>query len=131
MNKVNYEYTYFTTNEAMDIMLTAERDVCECIKKHTRNGTVDVTELAFGIGIIMSRARSNLYALLKAEEDKSNEAKEAMEAVKITKPNSELLDKIGDEIDDLEWWCNGGDTFVNRKSVHRILDKYSTESEEP
>lgn len=130
MDKVNYEYTYYTTNEAMNIMLTAERDVCECMKKHSHKDTVDVTEIAFNIGVIMSKARSNMYALLKEEEDKSYEAKEARETVEITKPNSTLLNKIGDEINNLEWWCDGGDTFVKRSSVHRILDKYKAESKE-
>lgn len=77
MNKVHYEYTDYTTNQAMNIMLTAERDVCECMKKHNNNDVVDVVEVAFNVGIIMSRARSDLYALLKAEENKSYEAKEA------------------------------------------------------
>ena len=76
MNKVTYEYTDYTTNQAMNIMLTAERDVCECIKKQNHNDAVNVVEAAFNIGVIMSRARSDLYALLKAEENKSCEAKE-------------------------------------------------------
>lgn len=77
MNKVHYEYTDYTTNQAMNIMLTAERDVCECMKKHNKNDVVDVAEVAFNVGVIMSRARSDLYALLKTEENKSYEAKEA------------------------------------------------------
>lgn len=77
MNKVQYEYTDYTTNQAMNIMLTAEQDVCECMKKHSNNDIVDAVEVAFNVGIIMSRARSDLYALLKAEENKSYEVKEA------------------------------------------------------
>ena len=89
MSKVDYEYTYYTTNEAMNIMLTAERDVCECMKKHNHKDTVNIAEVAFNIGVIMSKARSNLYALLKAEEDKSYEAKEARKVVVNTAPNVE------------------------------------------
>lgn len=81
MSKANYEYTYYTTNQAMNIMLTAERDVCECMKKHNHKDAVNIAEVAFNIGVIMSRARSDLYALLKAEENKSYEAKEAREVV--------------------------------------------------
>lgn len=89
MNKVYYEYTDYTTNQAMNIMLTAERDVCECMKKHSHKDNVDIAEVAFNIGVIMSRARSHLYTLLKAEENKSREAKEARETECVTEGESE------------------------------------------
>lgn len=92
MNKGNYEYTDYTTNEAMNIMLTAERDVCECMKKHSHKDVVNVTEIAFNVGVIMSRARSNVFALLRTEENKSYEAKEAREAVLKIAPNKKSED---------------------------------------
>ena len=88
MNKF-YEYTDYTTNQAMNIMLTAERDVCECLKKHNNKDNVDIAEVAFNIGVVMSRARSHLYTLLKAEENKSHEAKEAREKECCKKGDSE------------------------------------------
>lgn len=92
MSKVDYEYTDYTTNQAMNIMLTAERDVCECLKKYSHKDVVNITEVAFNIGVIMSRARSDLFILLRTEENKSYEAKETKKAVEITKLNSTLLD---------------------------------------
>lgn len=77
MSEIYYEYKNYTTNQAMNIMHTAERDVCERLKEHNNKEAVNIAEVAFKIGAIMSSARSNLYALLKAEEDKSYEAKEA------------------------------------------------------
>jgi len=85
MEEVEYEYTDYTTTKAINIMLTAERDVCECMKKHNSKDAVNIAEIAFNVGVIMSRARSNLYALLKAEEDKSHEAKEARRKECLTK----------------------------------------------
>ena len=82
MNKIYYEYTGYTTDQAMNIMLTAERNVCECMKKHGHNDVSDVAEMAFNIGVIMSGACSDLYTLLKAEENKSYEAKKAREKEK-------------------------------------------------
>lgn len=88
MNKV-YEYTGYTTDKAINIMLTAEQDVCECMKRHNDKEVVNIAEIAFNIGVIMSRARSNIYALLKAEEDKSYEAKRIREEECVAEGESE------------------------------------------
>ena len=71
----DYEFTGFVTNEVMDILLTAERDVCNSLCN-----CKDIKEGMFKTGAHLSRARCRIYDLLKAEQDKSYEAKEAREA---------------------------------------------------
>ena len=72
----DYEFTGFTTDEVMDILLTMERDVCDSLCNCT-----DIKKGMFKTGTYLGRARSDIYKLLKAEEDKSNEAKHAREAM--------------------------------------------------
>ena len=71
----DYEFTSYITDEVMNILLTAERDVCNSLCN-----CKDIKEGMFKTGVHMSRARSDIYRLLKAEQDKSYEAKEAREA---------------------------------------------------
>ena len=72
-----YEFTSYTTDKIMNILLTMERDVC--------NSLCDCSDIKKGIfkaGTYMGIARSEIYELLKAEQDKSYDAKEARMAVK-------------------------------------------------
>lgn len=68
----DYEFTGFTTDEVMNILLTMERDICDALRN-----CIDIKEGLFKAGTCLGRARSDIYHLLKTEEDKSNEAKEA------------------------------------------------------
>lgn len=71
----DYEFTSYITDEAMNILLTMEMNVC--------NALCDCTDIKKGIfkaGTYMGRARSEIYELLKAEQDKSYDAKKAREA---------------------------------------------------
>ena len=71
----DYEFTSYTTDNVMNILLTMERDVCNSLCN-----CKDIKEGIFKTGIYMGRARFEIYELLKAEQDKSYDAKEAREA---------------------------------------------------
>lgn len=73
----DYEFTGYITDEVMNILLTMEMNVC--------NALCDCTDIKKGIfktGAYMGRARSEIYEILKAEQDKSYNAKKAREADK-------------------------------------------------
>lgn len=74
---VDYEFTCFTTDEVMNILLTMEMNVCNSLCNCN-----DIKEGIFKAGTYMGGARSDIYTLLKAEQDKSYDAKEAREADK-------------------------------------------------
>ena len=71
----DYEFTSYTTDKVMNILLTMERDVCNSLCDCT-----DIKKGMFKTGTYMGRARSEIYELLKTEQDKSYDAKEAREA---------------------------------------------------
>lgn len=73
----DYEFTSYTTDKVMNILLTMERDVCNSLCNCN-----DIKEGIFKAGTYMGGARSDIYKLLKAEQDKSYDAKEAREANK-------------------------------------------------
>lgn len=73
--KSNYEFTRSVTKEVMNILLTMERDVCDSLRK-----CEDIKEGMFKAGTYMGGARADIFALLKAEEDKSYDAQLAREA---------------------------------------------------
>lgn len=75
--KTDYEFTDFTTNKVVDILLTMERDVCDSLCNCT-----DIKEGMFKAGTYMGVARHEIYKLLKDEQDKSHDAKKAREAYK-------------------------------------------------
>jgi len=72
---IDYQFTSFTTKEVINILLTMERDVCNSLRK-----CEDIKEGLFKAGTYMGGARSDIYKLLKAEEDKSYDAQLAREA---------------------------------------------------
>ncbi len=73
--KSNYEFTRSITKEVMNILLTMERDVCDSLRKCD-----DIKKGMFETGTYMGAARADIFALLKAEEDKSYDAQLAREA---------------------------------------------------
>lgn len=80
----DYEFTSYTTNKIVDILLTMERDVrnslCKC---------EDIKEGIFMAGSCIGGARFQIYELLKAEQDKSYAAKKARET-RTTRAESEI-----------------------------------------
>lgn len=68
----DYEFTSYTTDQAMNILLTMEEKVCNAL-----SNCKDIKEGIFKTGIYLGQARLDIYNLLKAEQDKSYEAKEA------------------------------------------------------
>lgn len=68
----DYEFTSYTTDQAMNILLTMEEKVCNAL-----SNCKDIKEGIFKTGIYLGQARLDIYNLLKAEQDKSHEAKEA------------------------------------------------------
>ena len=70
-----YEFTSYITDQVMNILLTMERDVCNSLCNCN-----DIKEGMFKAGTCMGEARSDIYRLLKAEQDKSYDAKKAREA---------------------------------------------------
>lgn len=75
MNMADYEFTSYITDEVMNILLTMERDVCDSLCDCN-----DIKKGIFKTETYMGRARSEIYELLKAEQDKSYDAKKAREA---------------------------------------------------
>ena len=71
----DYEFTSFTTNDVMNILLTMERNVCNSLCN-----CQDIKEGMFKAGTYIGGARSDIYKLLKAEQNKSYDAKKAREA---------------------------------------------------
>ena len=67
-----YEFTSYITDQVMNILLTMERDVCNSLCNCN-----DIKEGMFKAGTYMGEARSDIYKLLKAEQDKSYDAKKA------------------------------------------------------
>lgn len=74
----DYEFTSYTTDQAMNILLTMEEKVCNSL-----SNCKDIKEGMFKAGIYLGQARLDIYNLLKAEQDKSYNAKEAREANKV------------------------------------------------
>lgn len=71
----DYEFTSYTTDKVMDILLTMEEKVCNSL-----SNSKDIKEGIFKTGVYLGQARLDIYHLLKAEQDKSYEAKEKREA---------------------------------------------------
>lgn len=73
----DYEFTGYTTDEVMNILLTMEEKVCNSL-----TNCKDIKEGMFKAGIYLGQARLDIYNLLKVEQNKSYDAKKAREADK-------------------------------------------------
>ena len=120
----DYEFTSYTTDKVMNVLLTMERDVCNAL-----SNCKDIKEGMFKAGIYLGQARLDIYNLLKAEQNKSYDAKEAREAKTYETDKAEkeslipisVIDKIKAKIETLDFdW--GDDLNPTARSASMVCD---------